>query len=1035
MSFEQAYIVRNRTLPDSQNYEVLRKLGLKYIEKFSSKIWTDYNTHDPGIHTLEELCYALTDLGYRTNFEMKDILTRKTDDKTVDFFKTQEIFACNPTSFDDYRKWLIDIKGIENAWVRKFEGDYFKVRCEPILNKATINPSPALAIDLGRKINGLYEIKLQLEEDGILGDLNLTEVDFEVRDNGTKARLAIIKFILPLEIKKTYPKVQDDRITQLQKIPKISDFVFTKIDNTTFNITFVDGAENISIADCKLHYQVLSSSKSLADIQQQLFADLINPTKKAAFIANIFDIYLQKVKKSLVLIDEAYCKMQRFRNLCEDVYSIGLVQTQQLAVCADIDVASGVDLEEIMGKILYEVDTFLSPPVRFYSLKELYEQGLSTEDIFEGKSYGFDELTGQFKMTNGFIKDEELDTSDLKTQVRLSDIYRIIMGIEGVKAVTKLQITNYLNGSPIETIGENGKWVLDLTTITGFSGFHLNLDRLRSKVLFYRDNLPLFADKQVAQRIYDDLKMLHKKNRFGDEKIDVEIPKGKYLDLADYYSIQNDFPLVYGIGRDGLADSETPLRKAQAKQFKAYLLFFDQILANYLSQLAHVKDLFSVNYTASQSYFYQKVYDTDPLLIGTDDINFPNTIDLLKMPDYDSKLGEIIEVPESAFERKNRSLDHLLARFAEQFSEYAFVMYQLTGNFSEKDKKLTAENIASDKHDFLKNYGKIGRDRGKAIQYKVCKDTDTLLAFDTDNISGLQLRASKLLGFDESKNIKFFNPANLTVFDAPAGKWQFSYQGAIMSKPLESEKKDYNSEDKAWEALENMVMFIDLHDKENNRDFIQANGTIIEIKDNSNKIVAKTTAFASNADAKAEIPKIQEAIAKEFMNEGMHIFENILFRPLPFQKVVTDMMVGEGYYPMCSHQSPNCDECHDDDYYSFKISVILPYWSKRFRNMNFRKFAENLIHQETPAHILPKFCWISMKQMRDLEKAYQEWFDLNQKPIPDFVNLELKLTELIKKLNKLVNIYPVGFLHDCSNPGDRNSVVLGQTALGSFEES
>jgi hypothetical protein len=103
--------------------------------------------------------------------------------------------------------------------------------------------------------------------------------------------------------------------------------------------------------------------------------------------------------------------------------------------------------------------------------------------------------------------------------------------------------------------------------------------------------------------------------------------------------------------------------------------------------------------------------------------------------------------------------------------------------------------------------------------------------------------------------------------------------------------------------------------------------------------------------------------------------------------------------------------------------------------MNFRKFAENLIHQETPAHILPKFCWISMKQMRDLETAYQEWFDLNQKLLPNFANLEVKLTELIKRLNKLINIYPVGFLHDCSNPGDRNSVVLGQTSLGSFEES
>lgn len=1030
---EKTYIARNRTLPDNQNFEVLRKLGLKYIEKFSSKIWTDYNVHDPGINTLEVLSYALTDLGYRTGFEMKDLLTRAGNDTTKDFFKTQEIFACNPVSFDDYRKWLIDINGIENAWVKKYEEDYFTLRCEPAADKATVNPTPPLLTDEGRKINGLYEIRLQLEEDGILGDLNLTEVDFEVRDSASKARLAIVKFIFPLEIKKTYPKIQDDRITELQKIAQIIDFtVIDNLDNT-YTITLINGASSITIAGCRLHFQLLSSSETLANIRSKVINDLTSGSGavKNKYTLNVFDIYHQKVVKALGLIDEAYKKMQQYRNLCEDVYSIGLVQTQQLAVCADIDVEAGADLEEIMGKILYEVDTFLSPPVRFYSLREMYEQGLSTEDVFEGKSY--DLSSGNIEMKNGFIKDSELIASDLKTEVRLSDIYRIIMGIPGVKAVTKLQITNYLNGSAVETIGENGKWVLSLS-----GEFHINLDRLRSKILFYRDNLPLFADKQVAQQFYDDLKMLHKKNRFGDEIIDIEIPRGKYLNLEDYYSIQNDFPLVYGIGRDGLANSETPLRKAQAKQFKAYLLFFDQILANYLSQLANVKELFSISSAASQSYFFQKVYDTDPILINSDDINFPNTSELLKMPDYNTELGKIIETTDSLYERRNRFLDHLLARFAEQFSEYAFVMYQLTGNLSEKDKKPTAQKIAEDKQDFLKIYDRISRDRGKAMQYKANSDlaADYLPAFGTDNISGLQLRASRLLGFDESKNIKFFNPANLTIFDAPAGKWQYSYQGGSMSLALVSEKKDYTSEDKAWDAFENIIMLIDLHDADNNREFIKITPTFeITIIDNSANILARTTPLANNNDAKNEVAKIQADVQKEFMNEGMHIFEHLLLRPLPFKKVVTDTLVEDGYYPMCPHQSPDCADCFNDDYYSFRISVVLPYWCSRFRNMNFRKFAENLIHQETPAHILPKFCWISMKQMRDLETAYQEWFDLNQKLLPNFANLEVKLTELIKRLNKLINIYPVGFLHDCSNPGDRNSVVLGQTSLGSFEES
>jgi hypothetical protein len=55
----------------------LRKEGLKYIEKLGNTFWTDYNAHDPGITILEALSYVITELGYRTDFETKDLLTNK----------------------------------------------------------------------------------------------------------------------------------------------------------------------------------------------------------------------------------------------------------------------------------------------------------------------------------------------------------------------------------------------------------------------------------------------------------------------------------------------------------------------------------------------------------------------------------------------------------------------------------------------------------------------------------------------------------------------------------------------------------------------------------------------------------------------------------------------------------------------------------------------------------------------------------------------------------------------------------------------
>ena len=54
-------ISRQKPPEKSLDYEFLRGGGLKHIEELSSRIWTDYNVHDPGITTLELLCYVITD--------------------------------------------------------------------------------------------------------------------------------------------------------------------------------------------------------------------------------------------------------------------------------------------------------------------------------------------------------------------------------------------------------------------------------------------------------------------------------------------------------------------------------------------------------------------------------------------------------------------------------------------------------------------------------------------------------------------------------------------------------------------------------------------------------------------------------------------------------------------------------------------------------------------------------------------------------------------------------------------------------------
>ena len=106
----------------SMDYNALKEEGIDLVQTLSGDIWTDYNPHDPGVTILEQLCFALTDLGYRTNFKIQDLLNARSRKRRQElnntFFDALDALPSNPVSLDDYRILLIDrIQYVRNAWV------------------------------------------------------------------------------------------------------------------------------------------------------------------------------------------------------------------------------------------------------------------------------------------------------------------------------------------------------------------------------------------------------------------------------------------------------------------------------------------------------------------------------------------------------------------------------------------------------------------------------------------------------------------------------------------------------------------------------------------------------------------------------------------------------------------------------------------------------------------------------------------------------------------------------------------------------
>jgi hypothetical protein len=349
--------------------------------------------------------------------------------------------------------------------------------------------------------------------------------------------------------------------------------------------------------------------------------------------------------------------LMEHRNLGEDFFRYNAIKVDEIALCADVEIANSADVEEVHAQIMYRIGQFLDPTVYFYSLSEMYAKGYTTDQIFEGPL-----------LEHGFIDDKELARNNRPETIHVSDLLSIIMDIPGVLAVRKIQIAGIPldndDNIPVETV----RWCLEIPIEKNYVP---RLSITDSKLLFFKENLPYRANADAAQQLLDELEATDRPQKLTNPSQDIPLEAGEYKDIENYFSIQEEFPLVYGTSSAGLPATATAERQAQAKQLKAYLLFFEQLLADFLSQLFHVKDLFSMNDgkgpdgnpIINKTYFSQSlinlVPDAQPLYVNP--------------TDHGERLQAMVEDEATYLQRRNRVLSHLSARFAESFADYAMI--------------------------------------------------------------------------------------------------------------------------------------------------------------------------------------------------------------------------------------------------------------------------------------------------------------------------------------------------------------------------
>ena len=855
------------------DYDGLRKQGIESIKNSASAIWTDYNIHDPGITSLELLCYALTDLSYRSHYSIPDLMRQKEDnsaDIIKEFFTAAQIFPNRSLTRLDYRKLLINLEGIKNAWLRPRT----RTISADITNKRLASQPPAGSTTMPVSIKGFYDVLLE------------------------------------------------------------------------------------------------------------------------------FDTTIKKTEDQEKIINEVKALLQANRNLCEDFNSIKKADQQQFRLCCELEIDPSADSIAVLATIFFHIQLHLSPLVRFYSLQEMLDdkqENFTTDRIYEGPF-----------ISKGFIKEKELKASELKTEIHLSDLMQITLQHEQVLNIPEI-LFNDINQKTELT----NRWVIPVT-----DGCQPVVDVLHSNVVVYKNGMPVRMNKAKVKEQFDALMDEYLGRNENKRSEDWHFDTGTYRETEKYYSIRHHFPRTYGVSHWGLPSDAPVERQKQALQLQAYLWLFDQALANYLSQLTSIKNLFSID-EEKRTYFTQLVNDTN-----NPSLHFKNyseikkadgSVDIEKSLVHSKKFVNVSAEKEGSkefYKRRNLFLDHLLSRYAESFAEYVEIY---SGHFP---VQVTDKKIVDLKRSFLKNYPEYSNARALAYNYTLA---DKLWETD-ENISGFEKRVQRLLGFENISRRSLVNLySEITEEVQPDNTKKFSFRiiDKKLGKMLLVADEKFASKEIAQQELHVAYALSRTSGSIKVVEDIDHGKFRIEVRDKLNNLVAigEKNSEQSAKDGKARL----EFLLDNTADEGMLLIEHLLL----FNKL------NKEFLPICV--DPTCSECTDTDPYSFRVSIVMPAYANRFLDMEFRNYVERVMREEMPAHLLVKICWADNETLHELEEAYRDWLDVKADRKDDHDGVILK--RLMDAMVQIKTVYPESHLQTCSEEEQRQLFLLNKNSLGTQKSS
>ncbi len=802
--------------PKHLDYDFLREAGLKHIQDLSGQLWTDHNTHDPGITILEVLCYALTDLAYRTHLPDADLFAPDPKKRTTlgdDNFPTAyTMLSCNPLTELDWRKLLLDIKGVRNAWfvpieteklpditletsekdvifgkgvdARLWKNELWRTESLVFLDKE----KQELTFENGESkqnyplsIRGVYKVLLELEQnvedkEPILeevqrrlagfrnlcedfGSINIVQdeplmlcAEFEL--DATAQPDTVLLDIFNRIQEYFSPTVQFHTLSDMLKKGRTMEEIYAGRPLLPESHGFVDTVE--------LEDLTLPSEIHVSDLYYLILGDDLkenpNGLKGIEGISAIKKLLVINPKIDKAEKGEAWKVMitegsRPTLNVAESIKSISFFKR---GVPYRVN---GERVTNLFGRRLANASKVV------FNLKDEQSKGKTNLDkAVPTGEYRPDlgehiSIQGEFPVVYGIGESAVPEAAGIKRQAQAAQLKGYLTFFDHILANYLAQIANIRTLFSPKLTNDGEPMSSDSSFEKAWLGLSPDLFTPLAPVADLRTSIPN-ADALFGFAQNNDIVQI------GSSKSSKTKPLFNEGDLIGEsqvtYSTPHDRDRAL---RQLIADVDADLVKIETKTWtqtgeldRYYFLFISEL--GRLVTLKSAKTYSSIAEAKAAAQAVRFVATLESSFEKYDNVNdaLPNYSFKLfyRPPQYNAYLRSILEDEATFFKNKNRFFDHLLSRFAEDFTDYTLLTFATLRNnglqIDAENNEVMNRKFAVDKARFLEKYPEISRNRAKAMDFSQSLWTDA-------NQSGLENRVSKLIGIAErgTKTLNYFD--------------------------------------------------------------------------------------------------------------------------------------------------------------------------------------------------------------------------------------------------------------------------------------